>query len=277
MPDITLSIIIVTFNSGRLAKACIDSIRRTAPKADYEIVVVDNASGDDSQELLATDVADIRFFPQRENRGYACGVNVGISESRGRYVLVLNPDIIVLNDAIDELLRFAGVHPRAAAVAGQLVNPTGSVQDSCFRFYTPFTILARRTPLGLLPRARRHLDRVLLRDADHSVPRAVDWILGACMLVRRSAIDAVGPMDGRFFLYFEDMDWCRRFWSAGFEVWYVPAARFAHYYKRASAQEAGISALLQPITRVHIASGFKYFWKYRREGMLPAKRAPLTP
>lgn len=269
-----LSVIIVNYNSGRLVKACVDSIRRSRLKAEVEIIVVDNASSDDSQEFLATEVPNIRFFPQARNLGLARGVNVGVAAARGEFILTLNPDIIVLKDAIDQLLDFLKDHPRAAVVAGQLVNPNGSIQDSCFRFYTPFTILARRTPLGRTPAGRRHLQRVLLREVDRVSPRQVDWVLGACMLVRRSAIDVVGTMDPRFFLYFEDMDWCRRFWGAGFETWVVPAARFAHYYKRESAQEEGFSALFQPITRIHIASGFKYFWKYRREGMVPGKRAP---
>lgn len=272
--SLDLSIIIVNYNSGRLVKACVDSIRRASLKATYEIIVVDNASGDDSREFLATEVPSIRFFPQESNLGLARGVNVGIAASGGRLILTLNPDILVLGDAIDQLVDFAKAHPKAAVVAGQLLNPNGSVQDSCFRFYTPMTIMARRTPLGLLPASQRHLRRVLLQEYDHRSPRQVDWVLGACMLARRSAIEAVGSMDPRFFLYFEDMDWCRRFWGAGFEVWVVPAARFAHYYKRESAQEAGFSALFQPITRIHIASGFKYFWKYRREGMVPERRAP---
>lgn len=269
-----LSIIIVSYGSGRLVKACVDSIRRSPPNTDYEVIVVDNASPDDSQELLATEVPGIRFFPQGTNRGFAQGVNVGIAAARGEFLLILNPDIIVLEGAIHTLLQFARAHQAAAVVAGQLLNPTGSVQDSCFRFYTPFTILARRTTLGLIPFGRRHLEKIFLAGVDLARARPVDWVLGACMLVRRKAAERVGPMDGRFFLYFEDMDWCRRFWDMGHEVWYVPAARFAHYYKRASAQEAGLGALLQPITRTHIASGFKYFWKYRSRGLVPIKRAP---
>lgn len=271
-----LSIIIVNYGSGRLAKACVESVRRSAPDARYEVIVVDNASPDDSQELLATEVLGIRFFPQTENVGYARGVNVGIREAQGEFILILNPDIIVLQHAIDALLDFARTHPRAAVVAGQLLNPNGSIQDSCFQFYSPYTILARRTPLGLLPGGRRHLENVLLRRYDRTEARPVDWVLGACMLVRRSAIASVGLMDERFFLYFEDMDWCRRFWAQGHEVWYVPSARFAHYYKRESAQESWLKSLLQPITRTHIVSGFRYFWKYRREGTIPKERSATT-
>jgi len=277
MASPTFSVIIVNYNSGRLAKACVESIRRSAPQATYEVIVVDNASPDDSSELLATEVPDIRFLPQRENLGFARGVNVGIAVARGDFLLILNPDIFVLGRAIDTLVEFARAHPQAAVLAGQLLNANGSRQDSVFRFYTPWTILARRTPLGLLPAGRRHLDWVLLRDYDRAAPRRVDWVLGACMLVRRSIIETVGPMDGRYFLYFEDMDWCRRFWRSGFEVWYVPAARFAHYYKRASAQEGGLSALFHRPTRTHIVSGLKYFWKYRREGLLSSPPVSKNP
>ncbi|TSC64089.1 MAG: glycosyl transferase family protein [Parcubacteria group bacterium Gr01-1014_106] len=268
-----LSIVIVNYASGRLAKACVESIHRSAPHMSYEVIMVDNASPDDSQELLATEVPGIRFLPQTENVGFARGVNIGIAAAQGESILILNPDIIVLQGAIDRLMDFARAHPRAAMLAGQLVNPNGSVQDSCSRFYTPLTILARRTPVGMLPFARRHLQRILMRGEDRTRARPVDWVLGACMLVPRTALTKVGVMDERFFLYFEDMDWCRRFWEAGYEVWYVPDARFAHHHKRASAQESGLSALFQPITRIHIASGIKYFWKYRWEGVTPARRA----
>ncbi len=269
-----LSIVIVNYGSGRLVKACVASIRRSPPSAAYEVIVIDNASPDDSAELLATEVPGIRFFPQQENLGLAKGVNIGIAEAHGEFILTLNPDVIVLNHAIVRLLEFARAHPKAAVVAGQLINPNGSVQDSCFRFYTPGTILARRTPFGFLPAGKHSLAGALMREYDRTAPKPVDWVLGACMLVRRSAVEAVGQMDPRFFLYFEDMDWCRRFWGAGFETWYVPSARFAHYYKRESAQGGGVRALFHPITRTHIVSGLKYFWKYRRAGLVPALRAP---
>lgn len=269
-----LSVVIVNYGSGRLAKACADSITRDPPSGSFETIIVDNDSPDDSQELLATEVPGSIFLPQRENLGYARGVNAGIAASKGDFILILNPDIIVLRGAIDALLASARKHAMAAVVGGQLVNPNGSVQDSCFRFYTPFTVLARRTPLRLLPGARGHLERFLYREVDRTRSRPVDWVLGACMLVRREALARVGPMDPRFFLYFEDTDWCRRFWEAGWEVWYEPAAKFSHYYKRESAQEGGVSALFQPVTRIHIASGLKYFWKYRRHGATPKRRAP---
>ncbi len=263
MANLSLSIIIVNYCSGLLAKACVQSIRRSPPPQPYEIFVVDNASLDDSREVLTSDVEGIRTSFSPTNLGFAKAMNLAIRETTGEYVLLLNPDVIVLRDSITELLRFITARPRVAIAAGQLLNPNGTTQESALRFYSPATILYRRTSLGRLPWAQRHLRQVFLRDRDLRVPQAVDWVIGACMCVRRSAIAEVGSMDERFFLYFEDMDWCRRFWERGWEVWYVPQARFVHYHKRESAQEQGILALFHSVARTHIVSGIKYFLKYR--------------
>jgi N-acetylglucosaminyl-diphospho-decaprenol L-rhamnosyltransferase len=266
------SVVIVNYFSGLLTKACIQSIRRSAPKGPYEIFVVDNASTDDSREILTTDIEDIRTHFSPANVGFAKAVNLALRETSGEFVLLLNPDIIVLEGAVEKLLTFMQDHPHVGIAAGQLLNPNGTIQESALQFYTPATILYRRTLLGKLPWAQRHLRRVFMHDADLSREQPVDWVLGACMCVRRKAIEDVGPMDERFFLYFEDMDWCRRFWEKGWEVWYVPSARFAHYHKRESAQEQGLLALFHPVARTHIASGMKYFLKYRGVDAVPSRR-----
>lgn len=272
MASPVFSVVIVNYFSGLLTKACIQSIRRSQLQDPYEIFVVDNASKDDSGEVLTADLTGIETHFSPTNLGFAKAVNLALRETTGEFVLLLNPDIIVLKDAIEQLLQFMRAHPRVGIATGQLVNPNGTVQESVFRFYTPATILYRRTFLGRLPWARRHLQNIFLRDADLQREQSVDWVLGACMCVRRKAIEEVGPMDERFFLYFEDMDWCRRFWEKGWEVWYVPSARFAHYHKRESAQEQGLLALFHPVARTHIASGIKYFLKHRAAS-LPARRA----
>jgi len=273
MAPVAFSVVVVNYFSGLLAKACIQSIRRSNPSEPYEIFVVDNASRDDSREVLTADIEGIRTYFSPANLGFAKAVNLALRETHGEFVLLLNPDIIVLKDAIQTLLHFMRSHPHVAIAAGQLVNPNGTVQESALRFYTPSTILYRRTSLGRLPWARRHLRQVFMRDRDLTKAQPVDWVIGACMCVRRSAMKDIGPMDERFFLYFEDMDWCRRFWEHGWEVWYVPSARFAHYHKRESAQEQGLFALFHPVARTHIVSGIKYFLKYRGAGAAPRRRA----
>ncbi len=258
-----VSIIIVNYYTGLLTKACIQSVRRSSEKANYEIFVVDNASKDDSREILTSEIDGIKVHFSDKNIGYSRAVNIGLKKTTGDYIVLLNPDIIVLKEGISELIRFMEEHPRAGVASGQLINPNGTPQESAFRFYQPMTILYRRTFFKYLPWAKRHLDHVFMRGTDFSKPQQVDWVLGACMCVRRSALQEVGLMDERFFLYFEDMDWCRRFWEKKWEVWYAPHARFAHYHKRESAQEQGIFALFNPVARIHISSGIKYFSKYR--------------
>ncbi|MDO8512182.1 MAG: glycosyltransferase family 2 protein [bacterium] len=259
------SIVIVNFYSGLLTKACIQSVRKTYAGSDYEVMVVDNDSKDDSREILTSEIDNIKVKFTGKNLGYAKAVNIALRETTGEYIILLNPDIIALKGGIAELIKFMDENPKVGIASGQLINPNGSVQDSSFRFYKPMTILYRRTFFRYLPLAKRHLDKIFMRDVDFTKNQKVDWVLGACMCIRRSAVEKVGPMDERFFLYFEDMDWCRRFWEQGFEVWYVPQARFAHYHKRESAQEQGAFAFLNPVARIHIASGIKYFLKYRKK------------
>lgn len=263
MPKV--SIIIINYNSGLLTKACIQSVRKTYAGSDYEVLVVDNDSQDDSREILTSEIENIRVKFTGKNLGLAKAVNIALKETTGEYILLLNPDIVALGGGVAELINFMDANQKVGAAAGQLINPNGTIQDSFFRFYRPATILYRRTFLGRLPWAKRHLDKIFMRDSDYTKAQKVDWILGACMCIRRSALGHVGPMDERFFLYFEDMDWCRRFWENGWEVWYVPQARFAHYHKRESAQERGLFVFLNPVARIHIASGIKYFLKYRRK------------
>lgn len=276
MEKIKFSVIIVNYYSGLLTKACIQSVRRSYNRDDYEIFVVDNNSHDDSREILTSEVDNIKVKFTGKNLGYAGAVNVALKETSGEYIVLLNPDIVVLKEGINEMLKFMDAHPQAGIAGGQLVNPNGSIQESAFRFYSPMTILYRRTFFRYLPWAKRHLDRIFMHDKDFAKEQKVDWILGACMCIRRSSLDVVGLMDERFFLYFEDMDWCRRFLENNREVWYVPQARFAHYHKRESAQDQGIFAFFSPVARIHIFSGIKYFLKYRSKNKFVNDKVNLS-
>jgi N-acetylglucosaminyl-diphospho-decaprenol L-rhamnosyltransferase len=212
---VKLGIIIVHYNTCDDLDRCLTSIRDNAPQCDYEVVVVDNAS----QAVQLADVQrthpECQWVVNSENVGYARGCNLGMSCVGADYYLMLNPDIVVEPGAIDELLAFADRHPKAGLVGPQLLNEDGSVQDSCRRFYTFRTLLLRRTFLGRLFPDSVTVQRHLMRDFDHRSSRPVDWVLGGCLLARRDAIERVGPLDERFFLYFEDVDWCYRTWQAG--------------------------------------------------------------
>ncbi|MHB8078241.1 MAG: glycosyltransferase family 2 protein [Candidatus Krumholzibacteriia bacterium] len=231
-----LSIIIVHYDTPDDLARCLASLGAQPPACPHEIVVVDNASRAPGLDGLRARHPGVRWLLNPENVGYARAVNQGFAAAPADFHLVLNPDIVVAPGSVDALLAFAESRPRAGIVGPQLLNEDGTVQDSCRRFYTFRVLLLRRTFLGRLRPRDRAVDAHLMRDFDHREERAVDWVLGGCMLARRAALERVGPLDGRFFLYFEDVDWCFRMWQAGWEVLYFPGARFTHRHRRQSAQ-----------------------------------------
>jgi len=231
-----LSIVIVHYNTPEDLGRCLESIRTQAPSCDHEVVVVDNASTAPGLDELQAAYQDVRWVRNTENLGYGKACNQGMALVPADYHLVLNPDIVVLPGSLDALLRFAADNPRAGIIGPQLLNEDGSVQESCRRFYTFWTLILRRTPLGKLRPNSDTVARHLMRDFDHASVRPVDWVLGGCLLVSREALGRCGPMDDRFFLYFEDVDWCYRMWQCGFEVLYQPEARFIHRHRRSSAR-----------------------------------------
>ncbi len=259
-----LSIIIVNYRSGGLVKTCLRGILRSNLKCAYETIVVDNDSRDDSVDQIKQHFPGVRLIESKSNRGLAAGNNLGIRAAQGRYLLIINPDIALFPGEIERLIDFMDRHDRVALAGPKLINPDGSIQTSCYRFPEPLVPLYRRTPLGKLWFAKKTLHRYLLTEMDRTKTRPVDWVLGACMLVRKSAVDQVGVMDERYFLYFEDVDWCRRFWAAGFQVVFFADSKLIHYHRRLSAESPGLSGIFTAATRIHIQSGLRYFLKYWR-------------
>lgn len=259
----TLSIIIVNYNTGALTSACITSILHQQLKESFEIIVVDNASKDNSVSFLRSDFPEIKVIANPQNVGLAAGVNRAIREAHGKYYLILNPDIVVLPQAIKQLLSFMEKNPDVGMAGGKLLSPNGKLQYSCYRFYRIPTIIYRRTALGRTQWGKAETDRFLMKDFDHTSVKAVDWLMGACLIVRADAVKKVGGMDEHFFLYFEDVDWSRRFWEKGYKVMYVPQAQFSHYHQRSSEQVSITKIFRNKAIRHHILSAFKYFWKYK--------------
>ena len=257
-----LSIVIVNYKTPALLKLCINSIQESSQNLKPEIIVVDSQSQEETQEMLREDFPDVSFFPFEENVGYSRAVNLGLKKSSGQYILVLNADIISFEGTISKMVNFMENHSQVGMIGPQLINFNNTVQDSCYQFITPKTILYRRTFLGRLPFAKKTLRNFLMKDWDHQSTKQVDWLLGAALMVRRAALDKIGLMDERFFLYCEDVDWSRRFWEKGYQVVYFPEAKMAHYHRRLSADRKGILGIFNPATRIHIKSALKYFFKY---------------
>jgi len=260
-----ISVIYVSYHSGREILSSLDSLAAAGTRREVEIIVVDNASADDSVDLLRSR-PEINLIVNEENLGLSRAVNQGLRVARGDMLLVLNPDILVKPGSLDALADFLDEHPRAGMVGSKLLNEDGSLQHSCRSFYTLWTIILRRTPLGKLLKNSRAIRHHLMLDYDHESPSRVDWILGACMMTHRRALADVGGMDERFFLYFEDVDWCYRMARRGWEVWYVPGSVMTHLYRRASARNPFSRSLL-----AHLSSFFHYYEKWNPVSYL-AKR-----
>ncbi|MFO7916268.1 MAG: glycosyltransferase [Candidatus Krumholzibacteriales bacterium] len=254
-----LSIIIVTHNSEEVIGKCLSSLQRHEPARSFETIVVDNASTDGTVKLVEDNFPRVKLLANDLNKGYSRGINQGMSASGGEMILILNPDIIVREGSIDTLIDFMEEHPEAGISGSRLLNLDGSLQYSCRSFYTIRALILKRTFLGrLFPRAKS-LREHLLADYDHQTVREVDWIIGACMMVRRSAVENTGMMDERFFLYFEDVDWCYRMKQNGWKVFYVPDSVMTHYYERASA-----GSLINRSLIIHLVSLLRYYEKWNR-------------
>lgn len=260
-PSPLISVIVVSWNTRELLQRCLQSIRETIPPLSYEVIVVDNDSSDGSADMVAEQFPEAILIRSDCNLGFSAGNNLGLSRASGRYVLLLNPDAELFSDSVASLIRFAESHPRAGVVGPSIVNPDGSVQKNGRRF--PFFM---REVLGIT-RAYKLVwpwfDRrwEYGRD-DFSQSCQVDEVCGACMLIRRSAFNEVGLMDERFFMYYEEVDLCRRMRDRGWEVWYCAEAQIKHHWAQ-GAQQVGLKG-----SRIFYRSQFLYFLKHH--GVLQA-------
>lgn len=266
----TLSIIIAHHKNIELLKLCLKSIQDDLAGADldYEILVVDSEAQPETESILSENFPEIKYFSFKKNIGYAKGVNCGLKNSLGRYFLILNPDIIITKNTIQKMLGHFKQHPEIGLLGPRLLGFNGKIQNSRFRFYRSRTVIYRRTFLGKTPAGKQELAHFNLSDRNPLNQIYPDWLMGSAMLTSRKAVEKVGLMDERFFLYFEDVDWARRFWENGFKVLYFPEAVMLHYHQRSS--RVGFDFLdffLRRETRWHISSGLKYFlkhgWRYK--------------
>lgn len=260
-----ISFIILNYKSQGHLRQCLRGLRSHPLPYPSEVIVVDNGSRDGSADVVAREFPEATFIALPQNRGYSTGNNVGLRKATGDYLMVLNPDVAVFPGAVEQLVTYMDAHPRVGLAAPKLVNPDGSTQLSGALFQSFWVPLWRRSWLGNLPGPRQQLNRFFISGWDRTTTRPVGWALGACFLIRREAYQAVGDFDEHFFLYFEDVDYCRRMWDAGWEVHYVAEAEMVHYLSRTSAVNPGLSGILSYATRIHIRSWLLYTKKYFRK------------
>jgi GT2 family glycosyltransferase len=218
-----ISFIIVNWNTRDLLQDCLDSIIKTAEPLTYEIIVVDNASTDGSAGMLAEKYPQARMIANRENRGFGAANNQGFAVMKGKYALLINTDAVLTNGAARKLWAFAEATPGAAIVCGQLLNADGSKQNSVAAFPTWLTLAANTSLLEYLFPAKYPSKRY-----EHAAPLEVDSAIGACMLIRKKALDDVAVFDERYFFFFEETDLAYAMRSAAWRVYQVPDAMIYH-------------------------------------------------
>ncbi len=224
MPDI--SILILNWNTRDLLAACLDSIARTCGDLNIETIVLDNASTDDSQDMLRARYPGVRLIANKENVGFARGNNQAAAASRGKYVLLLNSDAELHEGALGALCELVAQNPTIGAVGARLCNPDGSFQASHTHFPTQLQEFLILSGLGRKLLGQWYPSRGPEEDKG---PQMVDYVEGACILLRKSAYEQVGGMDGNFFMYAEEVDLCYSLKQRGWEVWYHPQARVLHH------------------------------------------------
>ncbi len=233
-----ISVIIVSWNTKDLLRDCLRSLfvelERTAIPA--EVIVVDNHSADGSAEMVQVEFPQVTLFANRDNKGFGRANNQAFAVAKGELLLLLNPDTKVLPGALSELASFIQKHPQAGIIAPQLRNADGTIQRSCRAFPTLAGMFYELSGLSrLFPNVQRFREYKML-DFDHASTRPVDQPEGACLLIRREALDQIGMFDEQFFMLFEEVDLCYRAKQAGWEIWFDADAQIVHHYGQSIKQ-----------------------------------------
>jgi N-acetylglucosaminyl-diphospho-decaprenol L-rhamnosyltransferase len=265
-----LSVSVVSYRTPALLRQCLGALDRDRVAMDLDVTVVDNASGDGSAEMVADQFPWIRLIRNDQNRGFGAAHNQALRAASGRYMVILNSDATPAVGALQALVNFLDGHPTVAVSGPRLRYPDGRVQPSRRRFPSLATLLLESTQLQRFSPDNAVLRRYYVADRSDDEPQEVDWLVGACLCVRASAFTEVGLFDERFFMYSEELDWCRRFRAAGWRVAYVPRAEVVHV--------EGASARLDLSARATLfqTSKLQYAAKWHGPGVARVLRAYLV-
>lgn len=265
-----LSIIVNHYRTPEILKICLRSIKENLKNADFEweLIVTDSATIEKTTDMMEDYFPDVIFIQSSENIGFGKSINAAFKRAGGEYLFIVNADMIIEEkEAIKKLLDYIEKNKDVGMVGPKLLNVNNTIQQSCFRFYTPLTVVCRRTFFGKTSFGKKILDKFLMKDVfenkNIAQPIPVDWLMGSAMMVRKSDLGRVGLFDERFFMYFEDVDWARRFWENGLRVIYFPQAKMYHYHFQSSKKGSLFDSLLSKYARIHIKSAVKYFVKYK--------------
>lgn len=258
-----LSVSVVSYRTPALLRQCLGALERERSATDLDVTVVDNASGDGSPEMVASEFPWVRLIRNQRNLGFGAAHNQALRIADGRYLLVLNSDATPAPGALRMLLNYLDAHPRVAVAGPRLRYPDGRVQPSRRRFPTVATLLLESTQLQRFSPDNPVLRRYYVADRSDDEPQDVDWLVGACLCVRASAAAEVGFFDERFFMYSEELDWCRRFGAAGWRVAYVPQAEVVHVEGASARLDLAARATLFQTSKLQYAAKWHGRWVAR--------------
>jgi GT2 family glycosyltransferase len=254
---VDLSIIIVNWNTKNLLIQCLESIFRTAGEVDLEVFVVDNGSTDGSGRAVKERFPDVKVIENQRNVGFARANNQALRISKGKYLLLLNPDAQVKGKVIEELISFMEAHSKVGISGVQLLNPNGSKQNSIANFPSLTTEFLNKSLLRrLFPKKFPGKER------EDSEPIEVDSVIGACLMVRRDALEQVGLLDEDYFLFLEETDWCYRMRRAGWKVYHVPQAEVYHFQGKSAEQEKKRAKVQYYRSRYHFFKKNRGTWQW---------------
>lgn len=267
---VDFSVVVVSWNTRELLRQCLQSIVDEpgveivaasaqpggAARLSAEIIVVDNASDDGSAEMVQADFPQARLLANGHNAGFAAANNQAIAQARGRVLFLLNPDAYLLPGALAGLDRFLRDHPEAAVAGPNVLNPDGSWQAASFRFATLWDLFCEAVFLSVLWPRSPLFARKELGGFDRDAVREVDWVQGCALLARREVWDAVGPLDEGYWMYVEELDWCRRAKGLGYRIFFTPDAQVVHYGKRSVARARA------SVLPLGFRSHFRYYRKF---------------
>jgi GT2 family glycosyltransferase len=255
---VDLSVVVVSFNGKDYLRRCLASLLEHTKGVSFEAIVVDNASWDGSAQMVQDEFPQVVLIRLPVNVGFAAGCNRGIERAAGEFVLLLNPDTELAEDAFSPMVAYCRQNPSVGLLGPKLVNSDGSLQLSCRHFPSHLTSLFNRQSIltRLLP-GNPFSRRYLMTDWAHDRIVPVDWLSGACVMLRREMVERIGGMDEGYFMYIEDVDLCYRAHQAGYEVVYFPQVAVTHHIGRST----------ETMPNRSIVQWHRSMWRYYRKHM----------
>ena len=257
-----ISAIVLNYRTPKETVKCVQALLDQNLGDDMEILVVDNHSDDESMGILHARIKGlphVHIIESKENGGFGHGYNLGVKHARGKYLLLNNPSKIIMKGSIEIMANLLEKDPSIGIVGPKLLHNDGTLRSSARAFPSPIDVVIKRTLLRNFFQYR--IDRYLQTREDPNIERDADWVIGGCLLIAKNLMETIGGFDKRFFLFFEDIDLCRACHAIGKRVVYFPQAEAMDRKRRLS--DGGVFSLLtSKVGRAHIASGWKYFWKW---------------